>query len=116
MKWTDIWHAPFWYDDCSYIFDKDSVMTFTVDDLTDDNEKWFKTFCEDMVKVLNGEEPSQTYPGLVIKNGCDIYQYEILLGYFRGWGHLTGRLQLSEEEAAEIQDELIKYVMDKLGN
>lgn len=117
LKWTDVWHAPFWYDDYGYVFDKDCVMTFTVDDLTEENEKWFKTFCDDMVKVLNGEQPSQKYPGLAVKDGCDLYQYEPILGSFRGWGHLTGTggLNLPEEKAAAVQDELIKYVIDKLS-
>ena len=37
MKWTDIWRAPFKYDNYGYIWDNNNVMTFTVDDLTEEN-------------------------------------------------------------------------------
>lgn len=115
MKWTDIWQAPFWYDDCGYIFDKNNTMTFTVDDLTESNWKEMDDFCRNIVTALNGDGEVKKYPGLEVKDGCDIYRGEECIGYFRGWGHLTGGLKLSEEEAASVQDELVNYVMSKIS-
>ena len=117
MKWTDIWHKPFKYDHYGYVWDADNVMTFTVDDLTPENDKWMQEFCDNMVKALNGEECKQ-YPGLNIKDGCDLYQQgqdNLLIGSFRGWGHLTGGLKMDEENAAAVQDEMINYVMSRIN-
>lgn len=113
MKWTDIWKPPFKYDHYGYVWDSDNVMTFTVDNLTPENDRWMQDFCDNMVKALNGEEYKQ-YPGLHIEDGCDLYRDDELIGYFRGWGHLCGGLKLSNEEAFRLQDEMIAYVMSKI--
>ena len=114
MKWTDIWRKPFKYDHYGYVWDKDNVMTFTVDDLTPENDRWMQEFCDNLVKALNDEECKQ-YPGLHIEDGCDLYRGDELIGYFRGWGHLTGGLKLSNEEAFRLQDEMIKAVLEKIS-
>ena len=113
MKWTDIWRAPFKYDNYGYIWDCNNEMTFTVDDLTEENEQWMQEFCDNMVKALNGEE-CKKYPRLNIKDGCDLYRGEELIGYFRGWGHLIGGLKMKSENAAAVQDEMIEYIMSKI--
>ena len=113
MKWTDIWRVPFKYDNYGYIWDRDNEMTFTVTDLTEENEQWMQEFCDNMVNALNGEE-CKKYPGLNIKDGCDLYNGEELIGSFRGWGHLIGGLKMKPEKAAAVQDEMIEYVMSKI--
>lgn len=114
LKWTDIWQAPFWSDHYGYVWSAENVMTFTVDDLTEENDKWIQDFCNNMVKALNGEE-CQKYEDLHVEDGCDLYLGETLIGYFRGWGHLTGGLKMKKEMAAQYQDELIKAVMSKIS-
>ena len=114
LKWTDIWNKPFNYDHYGYVWGADGVMTFTVDDLTEENDKWMQEFCANLVKALNDEE-CQKYENLHIEDGCDLYQGETLIGYFRGWGHLCGGLKLSNEEAFRLQDEMIEYVMGKIS-
>lgn len=117
LKWTDIWRPPFRNDNYGYIWDSDNVMTFSVDDLTEENDRWMQTFCDNMVKALNGEECEQ-YPGLNIKDGYDLYQQvqdNLLIGSFRGWGHLTGGLKMKPEQAAAVQDQLISFVLDKIA-
>ena len=113
MKWTDVWRAPFRYDHYGYIWDSNNVMTFTVDDLTDENEQWMQEFCDNMVKALNGEE-CKKYLGLNIKDGCDLYKDEELIGSFRGWGHLTGGLKMNQVKATTVQDEMIEFVISKI--
>lgn len=113
MKWTDIWRVPFKYDNYGYIWDCNNEMTFTVDDLTEENDQWMQEFCDNMVKALNGEE-CKKYPGLNIKDGCDLYKGEELIGSFRGWGHLIGGLKMKPEKAAAVQDEMIEFVMSKI--
>lgn len=114
MKWTDIWRAPFRYDHYGYVWDKDNVMTFTVDDLTPENDRWMQEFCDNMVKALNGEECNE-YSNLHIEEGCDLYRGDELIGSFRGWGHLTGGLKMTPDEAIVVQDEMIKAVLEKIG-
>jgi len=115
MKWTDIWHRPFNYDGSGYIWDRDCVMVFTVDDLTEENYPQMDAFCRNIVTALNGDGQVQKYPNLHIEDECDIYQGDQCIGCFRGWGHLTGGLKLPEEKAAGLQDEMIRYVMDKIS-
>jgi hypothetical protein len=114
MKWTDIWQKPFRHDHYGYVWDKDNVMTFSVEDLTEENDKFIQEFCGNLVKALN-DEPCQKYPGLHIEHGCDLYKEETLIGSFRGWGNLIGGMKMKLEEAATVQDELIGYVMNKIG-
>lgn len=114
MKWTDIWKPPFKYDHYGYVWDSDNVMTFTVDNLTPENDRWMQDFCDNMVKALNGDE-CMKYTDLQVKNGCDLFRGDEFLGSFRGWGHLTGGLKLTIAAAAAVQDEMIEYVMSKIG-
>lgn len=114
LTWQDIWNAPYTTDHYGYVFGGDGVMVFTVDDLTEENDKWVQEFCRNMVKALNGEECTK-YPGLYVTDGCDLYQFGKLIGYFRGWGHLTGGLKMKEEMASQYQDQMIKAVMEKIS-
>ena len=114
MKWTDIWCAPFWYDHYGYVWTKDNVMVFTVDDLTEENDKFMNDLACDMADVLNGKESQRKYEGFEIKDGCDLYMNDELIGYFRGWGHLTGGLKLEPNTAAELQDNMINFVLNKI--
>ena len=114
MKWTDIWHKPFKYDHYGYIWDVDNVMVFTVEDLTEANDREMAELCGDIVAVLNGEDHQRQWD-LQVKDGCDIYRGEEFLGSFRGWGFLRGVLKLTPEDAAATQDQLIAFVLDKLA-
>lgn len=114
MKWTDIWQKPFRYDHYGYVWDKDNVMTFTVDNLTPENDRWMQEFCDNMAKALNGEECNE-YSNLHIEEGCNLYRGDELIGSFRGWGHLTGGLKMDPDEAIVVQDEMINYVMNKIS-
>lgn len=114
-SWKNVWKGPFRYDHYGYVWSYDNVMVFTVDDLTEENDKWMQDFCNNMAKALNNEE-CEKYPGLHIKDGVDLYQYDNLIGYFRGWGHLTGTggLNLSDKEAIELQDQMIQVVLERI--
>ena len=115
MKWTDVWKPPFKTDHYGYVWDKDNVMTFSVNDLTKENDAEMQYLCADIVTALNGGTLENRWDGLFIKEGCDLYRGDELLGSFRGWGHLTGGLKLSGYEAAKVQDQLIIHVLRKLS-
>lgn len=116
--WTDVWFKPFHYDGYGYIWDADNTMTFTVDLNVDCDHPYVRRLINDIITILNGGEIETKHEGLVIKDGCDLYKGDTMIGYFRGWGHLTGSgvsaLHLDEEKAGMLQDRLITYVMDKL--
>lgn len=116
MNWTDVWHGPFKYDHYGYVWDRDNVMVFTVEDLTEENDKDMQNLCNNIVSVLNKESINHKYDNLEIKDGCDLYMNNEIVGSFRGWGHLTGGLKLSIDEAIKLQDGLINYVMSGLCN
>ena len=115
-SFKDIWKPPFKNDHYGYVWSKDNVMTFTIDDLTEDNEDFVNEFADNIVNVLNGKEVTRKYEDIETKDGCDIYINNELVGYFRGWGHMIGGLNLSPEEASKYQDELIQFVLTKLKN
>ena len=115
LDWKDVWHGPFKTDHYGYVWDRDNVMTFSVNDLTEENDAEMQHLCADIVTALNGDTLENRWDGLYVKEGCDLYKDNILLGSFRGWGHLTGGLKLSGYEAARVQDQLIKYVLTKLS-
>lgn len=115
MKWTDVWKPPFKTDHYGYVWDRDNVMTFSVNDLTKENDIEMQHLCADIVTALNGGTLENRWDGLYVKEGCDLYKGEECLGSFRGWGHLTGGLKLSGYEAAKVQDQLIKHVLTKLS-
>ena len=115
LDWKDVWHGPFKTDHYGYVWDRDNVMTFSVNDLTEENDAEMQRLCADIVTALNGDTLENRWDGLYVKEGCDLYKDNILLGSFRGWGHLTGGLKLSGYEAARVQDQLIKYVLTKLS-
>lgn len=115
MSYTDVWKRPFTYDDCGYIWSGNNVMTFTVDiHMMMQEEQNMRDFCNNMVAALNDDE-CKKYSGVHIKDGCDLYVNNKLIGYFRGWGHLTGKLGLKKKKAVNLQDELINEVLSKIS-
>ena len=115
MEWQDIWHGPYRYDHYGYIWDFENVMVFSAEDLTYENQITINALCGDIVAILNtGEDAVVKWPDLEIREGCDLWQGDQQLGSFRGWGHLTGGLKLTPERAADLQDQLISYVMKRL--
>lgn len=109
-------------------FEKYFKLPFRLDNfgdyVFDTNERMVFTFAEDvevqkdLVKKINGEdvnidvELNLLYePSLaVILNGIDLF-IDI-----RGWGYLTGTggLNLPDEQAQKIQDDLAEYIIEKL--
>ena len=114
MKWTEIWMPEFKNDHYGYVWAKDGVMVFTVDDLTEENDKWMNELANNIAAVLNGRESSTKYKGFKIKDGCDLYMDDNYIGSFRGWGHLTGALKIPAEQAAKLQDDMIEFVLSKI--
>lgn len=111
MTWKDVWKPPYKYDMWGWIWAKDDVPVFTFEcPESEEEDKQNSIMGKEFAKALNNEDHIK-YKDLEIRDGCDLYQREKLIGSFRGWGHLTGGLDLSCEEAAKIQDELVEEFM-----
>lgn len=115
-SWKDVWNAPFYYDGYGYIYSGNNVMTFTVDMDRDCESSFISRLVKDMVNVLNDKKVDTNYPKLSIKDGCDLYWEDIIIGAFRGWGYLTGPggIHLPDEQAVKLQDDMINFVLEKL--
>ena len=124
VLFSDVWKRPFTFDDVAYIWDKNNVMVFTFEDdifakvREDGKMVWDSSFGYRFVDLLNEVPGTEKLSGLEIKDGCDLYMGDKMLGCFRGWGHLTGTgrgcLNLTCEEAAEVQDEFMDDCLRKL--
>ena len=115
---TDVWTLPFVGDPegySCYIWDSDEHMCFSY---FDDNGDY--TYYR-ILRLLNDDENIRPFNN-VIKNDEEIFVSDGEIDYenpsliVRGYGYLTGTggLNLSCEEAKELQDRLIEYAVKKL--
>lgn len=116
MKWTEVWNKPFRHDAYGYIWSGNDVMVFSLDIDVDISRSFVVNLIKDISDILNGDEIENRYDGLEVKDGCDLYCEGNMIGSFRGWGHLIGggALGLNAKEAVSLQDEMIKFVLDRL--
>lgn len=120
VNFKEVWKLPFKYDEWGYIWTSEREMVFTFDDSVIEKKvngviKMDNTFAYNFTNLLNGKD-GEKISGLEVKDGCDLYMDGKYIGCFRGWGHLTGigGLNLSDEDAAEVQDEFIADCLTKL--
>lgn len=115
----DAWALPFKKDPeglCVYIWDSKSHMCFNfgVEDLE---------LYDRVVKLLNGED-AKPFKDVYRVNGHRImvnndFDHNVCakvvpLLYVRGWGYLTGALDLDACTAERLQKELMEYCAKKL--
>ena len=108
MNYNEIWQRPFELAG-NYIFDRNGVMVFTFDfSISEDTRKKVTSLLNDEGK----EEPLDFH----IVDRSEVWFNDIPIGFFRGWGHLTGvgGLHLDPVDAMNVQDEFIKDCMKKL--
>lgn len=67
---------------------------------------------EKLIKAINGEITLTIKD--VKKDNLHIIINDTPILLVRGWGYLTGKLGLSEEEAIKEQEELLEYVEKKI--
>lgn len=110
MNFLDIYQPPFRAEGVM-IFSANNVMALMALNLYHCPEKMMKR----TVDVLNGESSAVGNPDVGCEGG-EIYVNGDPFLVVRGWGHLTGRgaLNLSENEAAKIQDDFAAWVVGKI--
>jgi hypothetical protein len=114
-SFRDVWTFPLTNDDSGCVWDSEDLRVF------DFNEETVSKANQRKIKsCLNDEfEPAVFKPGtLEYREEGEIYHTEKQERYIdiRGWGHLTGTLQLSAKEAAKLQDELGTFIINRLTN
>lgn len=113
--WTGVWQLPLSYD-YGYAFSENRVMALTFD--CDDDE------AQKIVDVINGDSNEKItnlhydeteFFNFSIKSDDESIKKPLFC--VRGWGHLIGPggLGLSEERAAELQDEFIEFIKERLS-
>ena len=104
---------PFRYDKFGWIYDMDDTPVFSFelddDDVTDEMAINISNL------IINGT--GELVSGLHIEDGCDLFQGDVYLGSFRGWGNLTSPAccGLSCEDACKVQDNFIEYCMARIS-
>ena len=108
MDFNKVWERPFELIG-TYIFDKNGVMVFTFDFSISKETR------QKVTSLLNDEGKEEPFD-FHIKHKSEVWFNDIPIGFFRGWGHLTGvgGLHLNPAEAQAVQDEFINDCMKKL--
>lgn len=114
MKWKEVYQLPLRKEEYGpYAFSKNGTMAITFNfDIHD------MKFMEKFVAIVNGEKENEKTAGQWRADGVDIYCNDVPVCCVRGWGHLTGvgGLHLPIEEAIEIQDGFVNYILGRLNN
>ena len=120
MNFKDYYKFPLsiWKSCDIKVFTKDNVMAFdfafSIGNIKPAHNLKLEQK-EKIVRILNGsEEKLKKQHNFSYKNGT-IYIDNIAFIVIRGWGHLTGSLNLDTKKAREIQDEFADYIIKKLS-
>lgn len=102
----DIYKGPFTIDNnYCYVWSANHVMTFNC---LIDNEKLLDSIIEKLnygtLDCYNTKYENE----IIYINDCPVF-------LIRGWGHLTGSLNLHTEEAVKIQDDFCNWVVETLN-
>lgn len=98
-------------DATSIVFTQDMCRAF---DITSPSQVY--TF-QDIIDKINGVSNSVKYRrDSLIHNvsSSTIMGNDNLIISVRGWGHLTGTCNLTDEQAKQIQDDFVEYIIDML--
>ncbi len=112
----DVYKFPFVKDKFipTKINDSNSNGNFVFEFLFDSKEKIDLT-----LSVINGDTTFESLDLKFFRKGVHIYGVNSRIPYIRirGWGNLTGigAMNLSAEEAANIQDTLADYIVEQLN-
>lgn len=105
--WKQIYVLPIEHDGYSYAWAENGTMALMFSGLTKDEQKR-------CVKTINGDDDFRI-ENLVV-DGCDFFKDKEHIFCVRGWGNLTGFLNLTPKKAIEIQDGFINHVFKALTN
>ena len=108
MDFREVYYPPFSTDEMGlYIKSANGVKAFTV--AANDPKKE----ADNIVAVLN-DNGGEKYTDLMIFGDCKIITSHASVLVTRGLGHLIGSEKMLLEDALRLQDEFIKWTIEKL--
>lgn len=110
MNFLEIYRPPF-HAEGVCIYTANNIMAFMATNLG----RFPKQMMQRTVEILNGDSEPVGNPDVGWDNG-EIYINGDPFMAVRGWGYLTGAngLNLSENEATEIQNNLVEWTASKI--
>jgi len=106
--YKDIYHFPLVESD-GWVYDQNRnfVFEFTID---------LEKIKEHILNVINGMVNFKNN-NLIFKHedGYIMYKSNLHIILIRGWGNLTGSMNLSDEEARNIQDTFADFIVERLN-
>ena len=119
IHWQDVYQLPLHLDHHgSYAWSANDTIALDFKyGNTEEEYKQMLEFAKKVVDCINGVKPLELPLNWGVYNGIDFCYNGKYVFCVRGWGHLTGTgaLHLPEKEAARIQDEFVKYILEKLA-
>lgn len=112
ITFKDIYQPPFYVGDCGfYGYAKNGTKAFTAFDDT------AQEHMAHIISILNGENVTKYKKGDILVEKSKLY-VENTVVLVRGWGKLIGSgegcYHLNPTDAAKIQDEFIRFVVDAI--
>lgn len=116
MDWKKVYKLPFRCDDYNYVWADNGTMTLTFD--IDYCEEDKRDVILKVVNKLNGDSSVKFKKKFELIDDIEFYYDNEFVFTIRGWGHLTspGGLKLSEDKAANIQDDFAKWILNTLNS
>lgn len=118
MKWREVYQPPFRIDSNSinYVWANNGTMTMTFSLPNEHKDK--QTFIDNVVKKLNGDTSVKFDRVFTLRNNIYFHYGGLFAFSVRGWGELigSGGFKLPADEAAKVQDEFSKWVLEILNS
>lgn len=118
MDWKEIYKPPFHIDEYGiYMWSKNHTTTFTFC-LSCDDIVERQNIINNIVNKLNGDSSIKFDSKFTLRNNIYFSYGSKSVFHIRGWGKLTGigGYRLPADEAANIQEEFAKWVLETLNN
>ena len=118
MTWKEVYQLPLQWKEIGGInvMSKNRVtaLTFRFDYYNTSKQQ----IIENIVAKLNGDTTIKFDSKFTLHNNIRVFYNGELMFMIRGWGYLTGigTLNLPEDEAAKIQDDFAKFVIETLNS
>ena len=110
--WRKYFKAPFKNDGMGcYLFDSENQMTLMYEDCCDND------LMQRIEDILNDKPIDKSKPKIMAEikvNGCHVLFNDVYVFCARGWGYLIGSLKLDNKTACEIQDSMLKHIIEKI--
>lgn len=117
MNWREVYQLPFRTDEYGiYMWSNNGTTTFTFTLSCVDSKR--QKMIDDIVNKLNGDSSIKFDSKFTLRNNIYFQYNGDNVFFIRGWGKLTGigGYRLPADEAANIQEEFAKWVLETLNN